>query len=506
MRLRIALLLWLLLASCGPRTAEKLVVIEVDGRRIERQTQAASIGEVLNEAGIQRGPLDRVTPDLNDPTDRVTRITVTRVREELLSEQRVVAFSRTLLRDEAIAEGLSRIIQLGVNGHEELIYKVVYENGAESTRDLVSQRTTELAREEIVLVGAKGFLRSVPLAGTIFYVSNGNAWLMRDASAFKRPLTYSGDLDGRVFAVAPDGSRLLFSRRSSVGGAVGAVGPLNSLWLLDTRVADESPVTVGIDDVLYADWLSNTQLVFSTAERTAGAPGWKAHNDLLTLDLSTNTRQTLMAPLTHFAYAFWGAAFALAPDHTRIVYAGADELGFVELPSGNRTVLQQFPVYQTLAGWVWTPDVAWSPDMRLVAATLHAPPPDTPNPELAPIFDVWVVNTAGAFAAQLAPDTGMFANPAWSKQGRIAYAQAQRPKESADSEYDLWVMNVDGSNKQRVFPSQGEHGMTNPQAVWSADGRQLIVLQDGNLFLVDATTGSSAQLTADGAGTQLRWR
>ena len=80
------------------------------------------------------------------------------------------------------------------------------------------------------------------------------------------------------------------------------------------------------------------------------------------------------------------------------------------------------------------------------------------------------------------------------------------PQQSADSEYDLWVMNVDGSNKQRVFPAQGEHGMTNPQAAWSADGRQLIVLQDGNLFLVDVATGTAAQLTADGGGTQLRWR
>ena len=66
-------------------------------------------------------------------------------------------------------------------------------------------------------------------------------------------------------------------------------------------------------------------------------------------------------------------------------------------------------------------------------------------------------------------------------------------------------MNVDGSNKQRVFPAEGAHGMTNPQVAWSADGKQLIALQDGNLYLVDTASRASTQLTADGGSTLIRW-
>src|SRR5262249_14078563 len=203
---------------------------------------------------------------------------------------------------------------------------------------------------------------------------------------------------------------------------------------------------VGVEDVLYADWLSDTQIISSTAERTVGAPGWKAHDDLWLYELTARKKQPIIEPLSHIAYAFWGVAFSLSPDRKRLVYASADEIGFIELLSGNtqgkRTVLQQFPVYQTQAGWVWTPDVSWSPDMRLIAAALHAPPPDTPNPELAPVFDVWAISAGGEFAAPVAPATGMFANPVWSKQGRLAYAQAHHPQQSADSQYDLYVMDV----------------------------------------------------------------
>ena len=423
-----------------------------------------------------------------------------------MSEQRILPYPRTILRDEAMTDGTSRVLQLGVNGHEELTYKAVFENGVEVSRDLIAQRATTLPREEIVLVGAKGLLKSAPISGTVFYASNGNAWIMRDSSGAKRPLTFSGDLDGRAFAVSPDGNRLLFSRRSSVGGAVGAVGPLNSLWQVDTRIVGETAVAVGVESVLYADWAGDSQIVYSTAERTAGAPGWKAHNDLWLYHTVSRTKQLLAPPMTHIAYAFWGVNWQLSPDRRRLVYASADEIGFVELPTGSRTVLQQFPVYHTQSGWVWVPDVSWSPDGSLIVATLHSPPPDTPNPERAPLFDVWAISASGTFAAQLAPATGMFANPSWSRLGRIAYAQAHNPPQSADSQYDIFVMDVDGSNKLLVFPQTGDRGVTNPQMVWSNDGRQMIVLQDGNLFLANVGGRGITQLTTDGGGTLVRWR
>ncbi|MEP7199001.1 MAG: G5 domain-containing protein, partial [Chloroflexota bacterium] len=502
----VLLALLLLLAACESRAGEKFVVIVVDEKELRYTTQAATIGEALRESPARLGPLDRVSPDLNEPTTRSNRIVITRVREDTIVEERVVPFPRTILRDEAVADGTARAIQLGVNGHEEVTQKITYQNNVEIARETVAQRTIEIPREEIVLLGAKGLLKSIPLAGMLFYISNGNAWLMFDESAQKRPLTFTGDLDGRAFAVSPDYEHVLASRRASVGGAIGAGGPLNSLWLINTGFVGDTAASVGIEDVLWADWLSDTQIIYSTGERTVGAPGWKAHNDLWLYDFGAHAKQPLLEPQSQFAYAFWGMTWALSPDRKRLVYASADELGFIEVASGQRTSLQQFPVYQTQAGWVWTPDVSWSPDMRLLAATLHAPPPDTPLPENAPTFDVWVVNTRSSFAAQLAPETGMFANPVWSPQGRIAYAQAHQPQQSADSQYDLWVMNIDGSGKQPIFPQQGEHGLTNPQAAWSADGKQLVVLYDGNLYLVDADGKRAAQLTADGGTTVLRWR
>ena len=506
MRLLMWLAFALLFTACETRPVDKYVLIDVDGGQVQKSTTATTVAGALDEAGVELAPLDRVQPDLNEPLERSTHIIITRVREELSHEERPMPFPRTLLRDESMADGISRVLQLGVNGREVLTYRTVYENDQEIAHDLVSQQAVEIPREEIVVVGAKGLLTSVPINGTIVYLSNNNGWLMHDASGNKRPLTFTGDLDGRVFALSPSANRLLFTRRASVGGAAGAVGPLNALFQVDTQTTDSTGTAVGVEDVLYADWLSDTQIVFSTAERTVGAPGWKAHNDLWRYDLTSRQKERLLEPLSNIAYAFWGVSFVLAPDRQRMVYASADELGFVDMSSGVRSVLQPFPVYQTNAGWVWTPDLSWSPDMRFIAATLHAPPPETPNPELASLFDVWAINTNGSFAAPLAADVGMFANPVWSRQGSIAYAQARQPRESADDQYDLFVMNADGGNKRRTFPLNGGHGLTNPQFAWSSNGEKVLALQDGNLFMVDVNGISAAQLSADGGGVQVRWR
>jgi hypothetical protein len=504
---RLSLCLWALwLTACAARAIDRLVIIEVDGQQLQRRTQVTTVRQALDEARISLNPLDRVNPDLNELLERSTRIVITRVREEVFTEQRVLPFARQILRDEALPDNEARTVQLGVNGRELVTYRVRYENGQAIERALSERHTLEIPRPEILVVGSKGLLKPATFKGAIFYLSNNNAWVMRDHSDEKRPLSFTGDLDGRVFAVSPDAKRLLYSRRASVGGAIGQFGQLNSLWVVDTRIIGEAPTALPIADALYAEWVGDNQIVYSTGERTTGAPGWKAHNDLWLFDLVTKNKTQLLAPIKDIVYAFWGMSFALAPDGQRLVYASADELGFISLATGKRAPLQKFPVYETNAGWVWTPDVRWSPDSRLVVATLHTPAPGTPNPERAHVFGVWAVSADGKFAAAVAPETGMFANPVWSKQNRIAYAQAQRAQQSDDSQYDVYVMDADGSDKTRIFPQQGERGLVHPQLVWSSDGTQLLIVQDGNLFIVAANGKGFTQLTADGGGSHPQWR
>ena len=109
------------------------------------------------------------------------------------------------MRNRALPAGESRLIQPGQNGLEEVVYRVTREDGKEVRRKEVQRRVIRQAMDEIMMVSSAGQAASVPITGTVAYISSGNAWVMRNNSGAARPLTTSGDLDQRVFSLSPDG-------------------------------------------------------------------------------------------------------------------------------------------------------------------------------------------------------------------------------------------------------------------------------------------------------------
>jgi hypothetical protein len=267
----------LLLAAC--QTSPNQVFIEVDGGRQLLTTHTTTVREALVEARVELGSLDRVKPDLYAKLEPGLVIIVTRVKEEIETQREIIPFERKKVINEALGRGETRLSQLGVNGEEEISIRVVYENGVEVGRTEISRVIVIPPSPEILVVGPQDELPSTDVEGTMAYISNGNAWLMRDSSGSRRPLTTAGDLDGRVFSLSPNGRHLLFTRALTDQIDL----PLNELWVASTTIVGEQPITVGLRGLLWAEWspvLTQPVIAYSTAERTLNAPGWRANNDV----------------------------------------------------------------------------------------------------------------------------------------------------------------------------------------------------------------------------------
>ncbi len=513
-------LLWfalLLIAACAP--TPKRVVILVDGERRVVETQAATVQDVLNEQNITLGDNDRVDPPVFAPIARSATITVTRVQLKVQVVRQPIPFTRQLVRDESYPADQMRIVQLGANGTVEITYTLTLEDGKETSQRETGRSIIRQPQDEILALGTQGSLPSVPLTGSIVYLANGNAWVMRHSSGEKRPLTSTGDLDGRVFSLSADGRWLLFSRAADSNS-----NGLNTLWLIDTLVLGEAPRALPINDVLYAQLSPDARsIAYSTGEKTPGAPGWKAHNDLLVAPLVVSDTVPLKPPQTIWKssvpapYSWWGTNFAWSPDGRAIAYAFANEIGYVDLTNraspdnpAPRRVLKRFAPFRTRADWVWMPQIAWSPDSRFIIGAAHAP---LGNPSVAtddPTFEVWALARDGTVNAPLAKQTGMWAAPVWSPpdargDSHIAYGVALAPSDSERSRYALDVIDRDGGNKTQIFPTSNENGLVVVQVAWSPDARQLVAVRDGDLWLYDFASGSWSPLTANGASSLPRW-
>lgn len=493
----------LTLTACA--SGQKQVCVAADGSTRCFATQGLTVRDVLQQANVSLGELDRVEPSYLAPVEDGMTIRVVRVRQQSVTETRPIPFGRRVISSPGLAAGEQRLLQGGKEGSEELTYIVTLEDGKETQRRLARQQVIASAQDEIVAIGEQGQAQAVTFAGTIAYLAQGNAWVMRGSSLAERPLVTSGDLDGRVFALSPDGHLLVFSRSSGEAG-----NGLNSLWAIPTDVVAAAPTALGIEDVLAGEWSPDGQtLAYSTGEKTAGSPGWRAHNDIWLWQRSAGSppRKVRDAGCTG-VYCWWGPSLTWAPDGKGLYVADASSLRYLDLDGGNERLVLEYPPFETHSSWVWVPEVAVGAGGGQLVLTVHRGTVGAPGAEAGNAFDLAVVETRSSAARVIVADAGMWARPRLGhgmSADLLAYALADSPSNSATSKYSLWIAAVDGSGARQVFPASGQAGTDITDFAWSPDGKQLVFAAGDVLYIADAAAGTATTLRTGMPATRLQW-
>ncbi len=508
------------MASCaGPEATAGLITVSViaDGETRSVDVPSGSTSQqALALAGITLGALDRVDPPSYTVLTAGATVRVIRVTESIETQSIVVPFEQQTIRNEALPEGETRLLQPGQNGLQEVTYRIIEEEGVEISRSPVRTVVVQDPVPEITMVGAQAAYTSLPIEGTLAYLAAGNAWVIRNASSDRRPVVTTGDLDGRIFRLSPDGRWLLFTRSQPEGD-----GDINSLWAVSTVAANPEPIDLhAVNVVHFADWsptASAPTVGYSTVEPSPSPPGWQANNDLVLVTFASSGRiirqRTLVAPNTGGEYGWWGTNFAWATD-TLLAFARADSVGLVDLRSPQFDPLVEIVPLQTLGEWAWVPGISWGRDDRTLFFLTHGAPLGMESPAASPAFHLAALDTLTGTIIELSPLAGMFANPVVSPalhlpSGELAYQvaflQAVSPLESADSRYRLVVMDRDGSNQRALFPPQGELGLEPQVVAWSPDSARLALLYRGNVWVVDVESGVAQPVTGDGQGVRVDW-
>ncbi|MFC1959422.1 G5 domain-containing protein [Chloroflexota bacterium] len=516
----------LLFAACTPPspTEEMHIVLVADGRqRAYIHDQVITVGQFLEQVEVTLDELDRIVPPkVTQIRDGMT-ITVVRVQEEVTCEQNVIPYQKQTMPYEGLASDEERLAQAGVNGIEEVCYRTTIEDGDPKQRVEIQRVVVEAPQDEIVFVGIDTTeLEPVPINGTLAYISNNNVWLMRGSSATKRLLTNSNAVDGKVFSLSPDGNQLLFTQQhpdedSNIY--------FNTLWvILDSRSTEPVPQELNLlNNILYAEWIPHEPQTFSysTAEARDAAPGWQAFNDLWVIRLDDEQAvpinvENLVESSSGGIYGWWGTDFEWSPDGAALAWSHADSIGIVDLETGEFQTLLDFPAYTTLQDWVWQPSLSWSPDGNMLLTTVHGPPFGAEQPEFSPIFNIvaTTVEQEEGFQASMVDRAGIWTAPKFSPfvdhggefpQVYLAYLQARNPLNSINDEYDLIIADRDASNARIVFPQETQPGLTAQEFAWSPDGQHIAFIYQGNLWIVEASSGRAQQLTVDGGASSPQW-
>jgi resuscitation-promoting factor RpfB len=522
MKKLLIILPFLLLTACRsiqqPLAVQVPIQIQVDSKEISIELPANStVQSALIQAGVSLGTLDRVEPPINTIVAMNDYIKVVRVREEYSEQNETIPFEQQVIKNESLPEGETRLLQPGVNGERVVTYKQVFEDNVQiSNLEFKSVNITE-AIPEITMIGVQAPFTSQNLSGSLAYIDNGNAWIIEGATGNRRPLVTTGDLDGHVFSMSYDREWLLFSRKAN-----NTDGVINTLWVIRANKESAVPIDLKISNVInFADFIPNSSrtIAYSTVEPRDSAPGWQANNDLFYKTFSSSN--TLGSPIDKVdansggIYGWWGINYIWSADGSRLAFARPDSIGTVNLSKGTLNTISTLTPYDTHSDWAWVPGVAWSPDGNFLITSKHNQNGNSDKPESSTVFDLTAFSLGDqAYQVQLDSNTGMFSNPACSpftSTGSywIAYLQAIFPEQSDNSRYRLIVMDQDGSNKSTLMPDEGSSGLNAQNLYWSPDfqnGAYLAVINDGNLWLVDAATAQKYQVTGDSLVTRISWR
>ena len=302
--------------------------------------------------------------------------------------------------------------------------------------------------------------RSPPLQGTlVFQVSSGGDIYVIDAAGTGlRRVT-----DGLDPAWSPDGDQIAFTRWRSPWG----------LYLLDAtgeeRIVDGSKLKEPA-------WSPDgTRLAFTT-NRGSDEPmticffGFCftippfSFGQIWTADLEAGG-ELLSLPLDDQVVH----APAWSPNGLRIVYAGQRGLTWIDRPDepGGEWQRGRFD-----GGSVWDTSPSYSPDGQQIVfmGRVHNR------------WEIFVMNADGSGRARLTrsdpkldPAPSNVA-PAWSPDGTALAWERETAKESG--EFNVWVMDADGSAKTQVTSQPGQQ----VEPVWSSDGLALIYASAAGLY------------------------
>jgi len=531
------LILLILLPACTEIPAPpRQVTLAADGQRTTLTTEAATVRDFLTETRTMLNGLDYVHPPETARLTHGMTVTVTRVLQHTETYSKTLAFGRQVVRDANITAGESRLLQSGEPGVQEFVYRITLENGIEIEHTLIKETVTTMPRDEVLLIGTRPQVQTVPITGTLVYLGNQDAWALRENNRAPRRLTTLGDLDGRIFTLAPGGDRLLFTR------AVTATEHLNTLWMLRTTEATPNPIPLNVSDVLWADWHPNGETIaWTTAEVAERAPGWRGKNDLWTANLTLRhtlvARRKVLDAEAGGGYGWWGTRYAWSPDGTQLAYSQPDSVGVMDIQRAQRRELMHFPAYQTRNSWAWNPGIAWDPQGGFIITAQHGPAPDGSDPEESPVFDLWLLESSGAYSAELASEVGMWTTPHFTHNGEaILFGRASIPYQSDVSTYKLCRIDRDGSNPHCLYPPENtadaattdgdaaesaatagmissnsdsfnlSEGIAAPTWQWSPDGTYIAFILREDIYLLLLGGRDAFPITDVGTITLMTWR
>jgi uncharacterized protein YabE (DUF348 family) len=170
-------------------------------------TTDATVGQLLTDQHIQVGNQDSVNPGLNDQITGDMKISISRTGTQVVTITQSIPFQIQQIQDSTMQEGTQQITTQGVNGSEQVTYRITQVNGKETNRVQLQANVTTPPVTQVVRVGTQ------PLPGDavwdrIAQCESGGNWSINTGNGYYGGLQFNeatwNSNGGQVYAARAD--------------------------------------------------------------------------------------------------------------------------------------------------------------------------------------------------------------------------------------------------------------------------------------------------------------
>jgi uncharacterized protein YabE (DUF348 family) len=147
---------------------QKSVALVVGGKKAQELTYASTVGELLDEANVQPGPLDRLSAPLTRPLASGATVTLDRVTQRQVAGTSKLKFATRSTKSDTLEKGTTKVTTKGKDGQAKVTYLLTYVNGKLSAKKVLTRVVVTDPVTQVQQVGTKK-----PAAGPIPTGSGG---------------------------------------------------------------------------------------------------------------------------------------------------------------------------------------------------------------------------------------------------------------------------------------------------------------------------------------------
>lgn len=129
------------------------VIVTVDGKELNIETPENTVEEMLISEGLEVKETDKVLPSRFVPIQEGLKVTIKRVQYKTVSQIKNIDYSTVVNKDNNFEKGKTKVVQNGQLGEKVVNTFIIFEDGVEVDRGIISEAVTKQPVSKVVAMG-----------------------------------------------------------------------------------------------------------------------------------------------------------------------------------------------------------------------------------------------------------------------------------------------------------------------------------------------------------------